>query len=187
MPTERATQLATRLLDGTATLDERREYEALYPVCSICSVCGGSFQSAEYTSNGGRCSQCGTELFRHSSDRVGHEFHDIVPSIPSDEALGVFCVAYLPAGVNWCEKCGLAFPRSYTCCPGVLNVAIRLHREQRKDHGQAALSYINEHSETLCNMLRGSFKLDDRTLRYFRKRVLPLLDRREELERILES
>ena len=186
MAEDRATQLARKWEAGTITAAEERELEWFNPVCYGCPVCGGSFRSTEHETNGGRCSQCDTELHQFSSDRPGHEFHEIVPSIPSQDVFGTICVVYMPTCVNWCALCGTKYPKAYTCCPGLIETAVRLHQELRAKHGAAAIAFIDTHATTLCNMLRGSFTFDPRTLRYFKKRVIPLLARKAELMRILD-
>jgi len=181
----RAAQLLSKWEAGAITAAEERELETLYPVCHQCPICGGSFRSTEYDTNGGRCSQCDTELQVFSSDQVGHDFHEIIPSIAPTEALGAFCVVYVPTCVNWCAKCGTRYPKTYTCCPGLIEAAVRLHQKHRAEHGDAAITFFDTHAATLCNMLRGTFNFDLRTLRYFQKRVLPSLARQDELRRIL--
>ncbi len=186
MTDARATELALKYEAGTISADEEREFESLYPWCHTCPVCGGSFRSSEYKTNGGRCSQCDTELHPFASDRTSHEFHEICPSIPHEVTFGSFCVVFLPACVNWCDICGTRYPRTYTCCPGLLETAVRLHQQHRARHGDAAVAFLDTHAETLCNMIRGSFAFHPSTLRYFKKRVVPLLTRKAELLRIFD-
>lgn len=185
MTDERATQLARKWKAGTITAAEEREFESLYPVCHSCPVCGGSFASTQYEKNGGRCSQCDTELHQFFSDCVCHEFHEIVPSIPAGVVFGEFCVVFLPTGVNWCTTCGTRYPQAYTCCPGLIETAVRLHQQHSAKHGDAAIAFVDNHSVTLCNMLRGSFTFEPVTLSYFKKQVLPWLNCKAELMRIL--
>lgn len=186
MMDDRAAQLARKYEAGTMSEAEEREFESLYPLCHACTVCGGSFRASEYETNGGRCSQCDTELHPFASDRTSHGFHEICPSIPPETTFGSFCVVFLPTCVSWCETCGTKYPKAYTCCPGLLETAIRLHQQHRVRHGDAAVAFLDTHAETLCNMLRGTFTFHPPTLRYFKKRVVPLLARKAELSRILD-
>lgn len=186
MADDRATQLSRKLEAAIITAAEERELESLYPTCHRCPLCGGSFRLTEYKVNGGRCSQCDTELHQFCSDCPGHAFHEIVPSIPSEEMFGAFCVVYLPTCVNWCAMCVKKYPRTYTCFPGLIETAVRLHQVHRAKHGSAAISFLDTHAATLCNMLRGTFTFEPRTLRYFKKRVIPLVARKAELMRILD-
>jgi hypothetical protein len=184
----REEQLATKSLDGTISEIEARELDELVPHYYQCPVCNGEFLSSEYDSNGGHCSQCETPLAWHCIEIRGHQLNEIIANIPcEEEVIGKLCYAFTAPGTKYCTQCGITYPNRYSCCPGLIDAAIHFHQSDEPKYGSQIISFINSHLDTLCNMLRGGFKITPRSHRHFERRVLPQLQRADEISRILKD
>jgi hypothetical protein len=185
---QRVEQLATKSLDGTISQAEAKELEELAPLYHQCPICGGAFLSSDFDSNGGHCSQCETPLTWHCIEIRGHQFNEIIANVPCEvEVFGQLCYSFTAPGTKYCTQCGITYPKLYSCCPGLINAAIHFHQTDEPKYGSQVISFIDTHSDTLCNMLRGRFKLNPRSRRHFAGRILPQLQRADEITRILKN
>lgn len=122
----------------------------------ICPICGGAFQKSIARKQPFECPNCGTTLRSYAFDVVPHQLHEIDPATPESHWLGEFVVGYVPEGCHACF-CGETFPESYSCCPGLLVLAVELLENGSDSQKKAALSYVQTHYKTFLNCLRGQF------------------------------
>lgn len=183
----RANELALKHKSGTLTDAESEELEVLTRWYHTCPVCGGAFYTLAESAAGDCCPQCDTPLRCHAFDRTGHRDCEIDDSIDPYEHLGVFCVAYTSPATRCCCLCGTVYPKNYSCCPSLLGTAIRFHRSGTTARRQAAIDFVDEHSESLVNSLRGRFgdRLDKRDRKHLVKRMVPLLSCGDAIRSIL--
>jgi hypothetical protein len=184
---KREEQLATKWLDGTISEAEALELETLAPLYHQCPICNGAFLSSDFDSSGGRCSQCETPLVFRCIEIRGHQLNEIVESVPVEDVIGRLCLSFTAPGMNYCERCGTTYPKLYSCCPGLIDAAVRFHLCNEAKYGSQIIAFINSHSETMCNMLRGKFEINQRSTRHFERRILPQLQRAAEIKRILRD
>jgi hypothetical protein len=155
-------QLIQKEIDGTLTDAERDELEMIVREWSRhnyeeCPACGGAFTSDVLLKGEVRCPQCDTLLKHFSSDMPGHDFAEIDVSLAPEGRLGVFTVGYTIPGTIPCLRCGVVFPKKYTCCPKLFTTAVELHYDGTDSQRRIVLQFMDSHAETLLNSLRGRF------------------------------
>lgn len=148
---------------GTLTAAENQELRELSDALAsnhfyTCRLCGGAFTTVDHRRTGGRCPNCDIQIHVFSSDITGHFDDEIDDSLDPQQLMGEFCVWYLAAGTVPCFKCGTVYPKNYTCCPRLLQVAIDATNSGRETTRDAAIRFIDAHSEVLLNSLRGRFR-----------------------------
>lgn len=180
--------LATKWLNGTISDTEAKELDELVPSYHQCPVCNGAFLLTDYDSNGRRCSQCDTTLTWHCIEIRGHRLNEFIANIRcEEEVFGKLFYAFTAPGTKFCAQCGITYPNRYSCCPGLIDAAIHLHQSDEPKYGSEITSFIDSHSDTLCNMLRGRFKIGPRSRQHFERRIVPQLQRADEISRILRA
>jgi hypothetical protein len=143
-----------------------------------CPVCGGAFSFSEIRSQFANrnakhlhCPLCETGLLFSCGDILGHQRHEVDPSVPAEQWLGAYAAWYFPVG---CEDCNCLilgrgyYPKNYSCCPGVIQLALEMAADPC--HTTAVVTFLYKHRATFVNSLRGEFfaSYDLERLRRFR-------------------
>jgi len=150
---------------GTITAPEMAELQQLNDVrhkesFETCPVCSGAFSFFEVRDQFEdlHCPRCEIGLLRSSGDILPHLPHEVDPSVPAEHWLGEFSGWYYPVGCKSCH-CWILdrgyYPKHYSCCPGVIQLALKMATEPC--HATAAAGFLYEHQATFVNSLRGEF------------------------------
>ena len=146
---------------GTISDDEAKELETCLDDWAAkqfksCPVCRGAFTTIDLRRTQDRCPNCDTQLYLVQADIVGHGDWEIDTSIEPQSKFGVFSAGYIAAGTAACF-CGEVYPKNYSACPGLIIHAIAMTESKRTTSPELAVRFIDAHSTTLLNSLRGEF------------------------------
>jgi hypothetical protein len=166
MAPSRFRELLHKECEHTLTPEEAAEFAALLddfkakarPLYIACPVCnGGVTYSPRERATPWLCGQCGALLQEDASDITMHDWHEIDPTIEPMQLLGAFSLLVAGPGTVPCLRCGTAYPKNYSCCPELFLSALELFHSEMPSRRQAALDFLDTHSATLLNSLRGGF------------------------------
>ena len=193
MPQSHFRTLMKKSIDGTLTDGEDVQLRGMLRQWSrdrfdICPACGGAFSLEICMSDRIQCPLCETQLQPWSSDTCGHRDDEIDPALPESEYLGEFTAGYSFPGVTACLRCGILYPKSYTCCPRLFSVAIQYSGSGAERERMAAVRFIDLHAETFLNVLRSRFRtqLDHRDIALLQQ-IVPFAKRGLEIGKVAEA
>jgi uncharacterized protein YbaR (Trm112 family) len=87
------------------------------------------------------CPHCNNRLLVGYSDPSKHVVSEIDPEVSGKCFGGVQFVLH-PPGTRVCAQCGLTFPETFECCPGLVDLALATYRSG--DHGPTTDRRIEE-------------------------------------------
>lgn len=80
------------------------------------------------------CPYCKNQLETGSSDPTGHHLYEIDPDIEGG-AFGVFHLHLIPPGTTVCVQCQQVYPKSFECCPRLVDLALAEYGHTGSDWG----------------------------------------------------
>ncbi len=188
----RLNYLTQRCIEGNLAESERAELretlrERFRSHFDICPACGGAFSTALRFDGPIHCPNCQVSLTCWSSDVSGHHTDEVDPSLPKMQLFGVFETGYSIPGVQPCLECGILYPRAYTCCPRLFCTAAEYFATGDTQRAAAVL-FVNNHCETLLNVLRSRFlELFTRQHLKLLNQFVPFAERGLEIGSLLDS
>ncbi len=83
------------------------------------------------------CGYCGNRLLVSSTDPSRHSRSEIDPTY-QDGCFGALTMVLHPYGTLVCQTCGLIYPSSIECCPGLIKFAINWYCESDSHHSESS-------------------------------------------------
>lgn len=123
---------------------------------SICPACGAiiEYGVAQLQVS---CPHCGNGLLVSSCDPARHGKQEIDPHY-KDLASGVFQLRLHPVGTRLCVQCGRVYPKSFSCCPNLMELAISMFSLSKTELGprtkRRLRAFVKTHLEVFVDYVR---------------------------------